>query len=296
MSKKVYITWDEVFRRLDFVDFEGEIVYGIPKGGMIIAGFLNRAVVTHLPNEATIILDDIIDSGNTADIYREKYPEAKFVTLFDRAKDYPGGEWLVFPWEAEHPAGEDTAEDNITRVLQYIGENAKRVGLVDTPRRVVKMWAEIYRGYDPSQRPKTVVFPNSTDGICYDEMITDQGDFYSTCEHHMLPFFGQYYFAYIPSPKGNIIGLSKVARLVDYHAAKLQIQERLVTDIVDDIWDTLCAGGMEPPLGMALLMKGEHLCKTMRGVKKKGTMSTSCLRGVFLTKDSAMSEFLKISK
>ena len=110
------------------------------------------------------------------------------------------------------------------------------------------------------------------------------------CEHHMMPFFGKYVFAYIPHPQGKILGLSKIGRVVDYHSAKLQVQERLVTDIVDDIAAAL--GTEHPPLGIALIMQGEHLCKTMRGVKKPGLMSACRLDGIFRTDNSARAEFL----
>lgn len=187
---------------------------------------------------------------------------------------------------------ESYQEDNIRKMLRFIGEDPAREGLIDTPKRVVKMWKEIFRGYNPENKPNISIFKNGKDGLVYDQMITDTGDFYSHCEHHMVPFFGQYWFAYIPSKKGGIIGLSKVARLVDFHAAKLQIQERLVHDIVEDIWEALCKE-FETPLGMALVMEGEHLCKTMRGVKKKGKMSTTKLKGVFKTEQVVRNEFLQ---
>lgn len=181
-------------------------------------------------------------------------------------------------------------ENVIKQILEHVGENPEREGLIDTPKRVVKMWKEIFRGYDPEQKPKFAVFKNGADGLIYDQMITDTGDFYSHCEHHMVPFFGRYWFAYIPAKYGNIIGLSKVARIVDYHSAKLQIQERLVNDIVEDLWAALSEGGIEP-IGMALTMEGEHLCKSMRGVKKKGTMTTTKLKGLFFDND-VKNEFL----
>ena len=169
-------------------------------------------------------------------------------------------------------------------MLYEIGEDTDREGLKDTPKRIAKMYKELFRGYDPKQKPNITVFDNGTDGIMYDEMIIDSGDFYSHCEHHCVPFFGKYHFAYIPNKK--ILGLSKVARIVDYHSAKLQIQERLVKEILDDIEKAV------KPKGCALIMKGEHLCKTMRGVKKKGQMITSDLRGVFRKKQEVRQEFL----
>lgn len=186
----------------------------------------------------------------------------------------------------------ETKEDIIKDLLINIGEDIERPGLKETPKRVVKMWAEIFRGYDNAARPKVSVFKNGSDGLVYDQMVVDTGDFYSHCEHHMVPFFGTYWFGYIPHPEGNIIGLSKVARLVDYHAARLQIQERLVNDIVEDIWNELIRDG-RTPIGMGLIMEGEHLCKTMRGARKKGTMTTTKLKGNFLERQSVRDEFLK---
>ena len=184
-------------------------------------------------------------------------------------------------------------ENHIREILQEIGEDPKREGLVDTPRRVAKMYKELFRGYDESQKPKVTTFPNGVDGVAYDEMVMDSGPFYSQCEHHMIPFSGHYWFGYIPSLKGKVLGLSKVARVVDYFAAKLQIQERLVQEVVTCLLDALSKDVTEPPLGLALVMRAEHLCKTMRGVKKKGTMTTSKMTGVFLDKDNpARSEFL----
>ena len=185
-------------------------------------------------------------------------------------------------------------EHTIKEILKHIGENPDREGLVDTPKRVVKMWKEIFRGYDPKSRPNIALFKNGADGLTYDQMVTDTGDFYSHCEHHMVPFFGQYWFGYIPDAKGNIIGLSKVARIVDYHSAKLQIQERLVHDIVEDLWNELSKNGAVRPIGMGLVMKGEHLCKSMRGVKKKGQMTAIKLKGSFLDNPNVKQEFLNI--
>lgn len=182
------------------------------------------------------------------------------------------------------------AEQLIRELLSYIGEDPSRIGLLGTPDRIVRMWKEIFRGYDPSQHPKITTFDNGVDGIAYDNMIVDSGNYYSMCEHHAMPFFGKYVFAYIPNPKGKIIGLSKIGRVVDFHAAKLQIQERLVSDIVNDIMTAL--GEEYPPLGVALIMQGEHLCKTMRGARKPGKMSTCRLEGIFKDNQAARNEFL----
>lgn len=170
-------------------------------------------------------------------------------------------------------------EMHIKALLGLIGDDAEREGLKGTPDRVARMFAEIYRGYDPAQKPKITTFRNGADGLVYDSVVIDEGGFYSMCEHHMMPFFGKYYFAYVPNPKGKILGISKIGRVVDYCAARLQIQERLGRDVVSMLADAL--GTENPPLGMAIVMKGEHLCKTMRGVKKKGVMVSSYYTGVF---------------
>jgi GTP cyclohydrolase I len=170
-------------------------------------------------------------------------------------------------------------EEIIKEILRHIGEDPSREGLVGTPQRVLKMWKEIFRGYDVSQRPNVTVFNNGRDGVFYDQMLIDTGKFYSHCEHHMVPFFGDYWFAYIPKQNGKLLGLSKVARVVDYFAARLQIQERLGKEILDYLIDSL--GGESEIEGAAIVIKAQHLCKTMRGIRKEGTSTTSHLVGCF---------------
>lgn len=188
----------------------------------------------------------------------------------------------------------EQARQHIVDLLQYIGEDTSCEGLKETPDRILKMWKEIFRGYDKIQSPKITTFQNGIDGIIYDNMIVDSGDYYSLCEHHSMPFFGQYWFAYIPNPHGKILGLSKIGRVVDYCAAKLQIQERLVSDVVSIIQDAL--GSEFPPLGIALVMKGRHLCKEMRGARKKGEMTSSFLTGLFKTDIALRNEFISITR
>ena len=184
-----------------------------------------------------------------------------------------------------------SAMHRIRDIIRYMGDDPSREGLIETPMRVTKMWDEMFKGYNANKKPVITTFNNGKDGITYDQMICDTGIFYSHCEHHMVPFFGKYYFAYIPNPKGKLLGLSKVARVVDYYSAKLQVQERLVQDIVDYLFYELSKDSLAP-LGMALVIDGEHLCKTMRGVKKKGQMRTTKLVGVFKTDPATRSEFM----
>lgn len=181
----------------------------------------------------------------------------------------------------------EEAEKAIKTLLSYIGENPDREGLKETPDRIIRMWEEIFRGYDPNKKPKITTFGNEYNST---DMVFDSGDYYSMCEHHVLPFFGKYYFAYIPSPDGRILGISKVARVVGYCAAKLQLQERLAIDIVKTLDDALDGTA----LGFAIVMKGQHLCKTMRGVRNNGKMTVSHFTGLFKDDPDKRNEFYKL--
>lgn len=172
------------------------------------------------------------------------------------------------------------------QILVEIGEDPDRTGLQDTPNRIAKMYAEIFRGYDESQKPEVTVFPNGQDGVTYNAMIIDSGYYFSQCEHHGVPFFGTYHFAYIPGDL--ILGASKIARVVDYYSAKLQIAERLCQDVVD------CLAKACRPKGIILIMEGRHLCKEMRGVKKVNSpFETIDARGMFYANvDGCKDEFM----
>lgn len=181
----------------------------------------------------------------------------------------------------------DEAEKAIKTLLSYIGENPDREGLKGTPDRIIRMWDEIFRGYDKDKIPRITTFPN--EDKCTD-IVFDSGDYYSMCEHHILPFFGKYYFAYIPSPDGRILGISKVARVIGYCAARLQLQERLATDIIKML-DAALNG---KALGFAIVMRGQHLCKTMRGVRNNGKMTVSHFTGLFKDDPDKRNEFYKL--
>jgi len=169
--------------------------------------------------------------------------------------------------------------------LKAIGDNPDREGLIGTPERVQRSWHELYRGYDPTQKPKITTFKNGVDGVHNSTLITDSGTFYSQCEHHVLPFFGTYHFGYIPHPHGLIVGLSKVARVVGFCAARLQIQERLGTDIITLLQNALTKDN-PPPIAMVLVLRGQHLCKIMRGVRNNGYMQTIATSGKFANANS----------
>lgn len=172
-------------------------------------------------------------------------------------------------------------------LLLAIGEDPDRDGLRETPDRILRMWKEIFRGYREEDRPTITTFPNESGA---EEMVMDAGQYYSMCEHHMLPFFGHYYFAYLPSADGRILGISKVARVVGYCAARLQLQERLARDVVEMLSEAL--GGTAR--GFAILMRGTHMCKTMRGVRNQGEMQVAYYTGEFKTDATLRAEFLQM--
>ena len=185
------------------------------------------------------------------------------------------------------PTNTQNIEHALKLILETIGENPNREGLQGTPQRIIKMWQEIFRGYDNSQKPTITTFENDEHTS---DLVFDSGDYFSMCEHHMLPFFGKYYFAYIPHPDGRILGISKIARVVGYCSARLQLQERLAKDIRDMLSEAL----NNQALGFAIVMKGTHLCKSMRGVKNNGKMTVARLTGIFQTDNELRKEFYKL--
>lgn len=173
----------------------------------------------------------------------------------------------------------------VRSILTAIGENPERHGLVKTPLRVAKMYEELTAGYhvDPVALINDAIFE-----VHYDEMVVVKSiDYYSLCEHHMLPFMGKAHVAYIP--RGKVLGLSKIPRIVEMFARRLQVQERMTTQIADFIEEVL------HPLGVAVVCEGVHLCAAMRGVKKANArMVTSAMRGAFRNSPQTRNEFLKL--
>lgn len=170
-------------------------------------------------------------------------------------------------------------------ILEAVGEDPDREGLRETPRRVADMYGEIFAGM--KQRPADVVKVFYAEE--HDEMVMLKDiPFFSMCEHHMLPFFGVAHIAYIP--KGNkLLGLSKLARILDMFAKRLQLQERLTSQVADTIMRSI------GPLGVLVIIEAEHLCTTMRGIKKSGSrMVTSAIRGVFRKNESTRKEALSL--
>ncbi|MBD2864208.1 MULTISPECIES: GTP cyclohydrolase I FolE [Paenibacillus] len=177
-------------------------------------------------------------------------------------------------------------ENHVKEILRLIGEDVDREGLIETPARVTRMYEEIFAGYS--------VDPREVLGVTFDEkheelVIVKDIVYYSQCEHHMAPFFGKIHIGYLPS--GKIAGLSKFARLVEAVTRRLQVQERITSEIADILVEVL------HPQGVMVIVEGEHLCMCSRGVKKPGSKTvTSGVRGRFATDSALRSEFLSLVK
>jgi len=177
-------------------------------------------------------------------------------------------------------------EHHVREILKLIGEDVEREGLLETPARVTRMYEEIFGGYE--------VDPREVLGVTFEEnheelVIVKDIVYYSQCEHHMAPFFGKTHIGYIPS--GHIAGLSKLARLVEAVTRRLQVQERITSQIADIMEEVL------KPKGVMVVVEGEHLCMCSRGVKKPGSKTvTSAVRGTFRTDAASRAEFLSLIK
>jgi GTP cyclohydrolase I len=176
-------------------------------------------------------------------------------------------------------------EEQVRYILKALGEDPNREGLLKTPQRVAEALAFLTQGYqlDPEKVINDALFTED-----YEEMIVQKDiDFFSLCEHHLLPFFGKAHVAYIPHHK--LVGISKLARLVDVYARRLQVQERLTNQIAKIIMEKL------DPLGVAVVIEAEHLCMRMRGVEKQNSMIiTSTLLGAFRTRQETRNEFMTL--
>jgi GTP cyclohydrolase IA len=177
-------------------------------------------------------------------------------------------------------------ERAIREILLAIGEDPERDGLRDTPARVARAYAEQFAGI--GMRPADVL--TTVFDADHDEMVLVKDiEVYSTCEHHLVPFFGRAHLGYIPNEKGQITGLSKLARLVDLYARRPQVQERMTSQIADALMSTL------EPRGVVVIIEAEHLCMSMRGVRKPGAKTvTSAVRGCFLSSKSTRAEAMSL--
>jgi GTP cyclohydrolase I len=185
----------------------------------------------------------------------------------------------------ESPVDQARIEKAVREILEAIGEDPGRDGLVDTPARVARMYAEIFGGLheDPAKHLTTTFEAD------HDEMVMVRDiPMYSACEHHLLPWVGKAHVAYIPNDDGRVTGLSKLARLVDGYARRPQVQERLTSQIADTLDATL------KPKGCMVVIEAEHLCMTMRGIRKPGsTTVTSAVRGLFRRNDATRQEAMR---
>jgi GTP cyclohydrolase I len=277
--------WSKATKRLK--------LYGIPHGGIYAAQLVREVLynfhridsqLTETEIAADIFIDDIVDLGVTRDRYKKEYPNIPFLALVDKlGRDSNLKQhWIVFPWE--RMIDKQGPEENIVRILQYIGEDATREGLKETPKRVIKSYEKLFGGYKVKPQDIIKTFKEDT---CDEMVLVKNIEFYSTCEHHMLPFFGKAHIAYIPD--GELIGVSKLAHLLEIYARRLQIQERLgqqITEVIDN---------MVKPLGAACILEAQHFCMTSRGVQKQNSiMITSSLTGVFKNSPEARAEFLSM--
>jgi len=183
----------------------------------------------------------------------------------------------------DHEIDTVAIQESVEKIIRAIGEDPNREGLLNTPKRVAKAYEELLEGYriDPVK-----LLNNATFDVKYDDMIIIRDiEFYSLCEHHMLPFLGRAHVAYIPD--GKIIGLSKIPRIVDMFSRRLQVQERMTRQIADYLNEIL------HPRGVAVVMEGMHLCAMIRGVRKHDSrMTTSSMLGAFRNREATRMEFL----
>jgi GTP cyclohydrolase I len=176
-------------------------------------------------------------------------------------------------------------EDSIRHILSEIGENPNREGLLNTPKRVARAYKFLTKGYDEDINR---ILNGAVFNEHYDEMVIVKDiDFFSLCEHHMLPFYGKCHVAYIPN--GKIVGLSKIPRVVEMYSRRLQVQERMTREIGDLLYKVL------EPKGVGVVSEARHLCMMMRGVEKQNSVATtSCMLGRFKTDEKTRGEFLKL--
>ena len=270
-----------------------EYIYGVPSGGIPFALALSHEtgipITNNLHMQNILVVDDIIDSGKT----RRVWSIFDFMALVTKAPmlrcdhletiglwELPKETWVHFWWEK----GETDITDHITRILEYIGEDPNREGLKETPNRIKKSWERLYGGYKVGLPSVSKTF---TEGACDDMVVLRDIEFFSTCEHHMLPFFGRAHIGYLPN--GKIIGISKLARLLEIFARRLQIQERIGTQVTEAIQEIL------NPHGCGCVLEAQHFCMTSRGVEKQNSiMVTSSLAGSFREEPKTRAEFLRM--
>jgi GTP cyclohydrolase I len=299
MSDKVLIGQAEFARQIKALAYRFTAslpnkIWGVPRGGIIVAqalasnlyGGAGPSYMVDRPEDADVIVDDIYDSGKTAERIKAINPGARFEVLFDKRLPEWKGKWLVMPYEVTFGGSDESATDIATRLFEYIGENPEREGLRDTPARWLKAWKEWAVGYGQDPMSLLKVFEDGAEKV-NELVVVHNVPIVSKCEHHLADIVGHAHIGYIPS--GKIVGLSKLARLADCFARRLQVQERLTNQIADAL-----VTGLEP-LGVGVLVRASHACMSSRGVKVHGSMTTtSAMRGALLEKPEARAEFLQL--
>jgi len=287
------VTWErfrkECTKMLEKRPIAAQYVYGVPTGGIFVAQELARqsaklAWSPHIRPGVTWVVDDLVDSGKTLKPFADDHPvDALFRKPQSPERLAPHAtevaDWIQFPWEHEA-----SPTDAVVRLLQWVGEDPNRPGILETPARVTKALKEMCSGYE--QDPKQILSKQFE--ADHDEMVVIADiTFESLCEHHILPFVGTCAIGYIP--KGSVVGASKLPRLVRCFAKRLQIQERLTTQIAKAIEANVPCGGV------GVVMSAQHMCMMVRGVEqKKSKMQTSCLLGSMRVPE-VRSEFLRLA-
>lgn len=265
-------------------------VTGVPVA-MMLSGVSNGdIVITDNIEEADAMVDDIIHTGDLMRYYCDMNPGKPFLALVSRGGEaaYPYEDYITLPWQQQVMAlgNVERIATNVRQILAYVGEDVERGGLIETPRRVAKAWLNSWaQGYQ--QDPADILKVFDDGGEKYDQMVTVKNiPFYSHCEHHMAPFFGTVSISYIPN--GKIVGLSKLSRLTDVFAKRLQVQERLTDQIADALAEHLDAKGV------GVVIEARHMCMESRGIAKQGsTTVTTALRGAIREESETRSEFLR---
>ncbi|WP_394699187.1 GTP cyclohydrolase I FolE [uncultured Cohaesibacter sp.] len=199
---------------------------------------------------------------------------------------FPRAENAKEDWALTERPSREEAEEAVRTLLKWIGDDPEREGLIDTPRRVVRAYEDLYKGY---REDPTIPLQRTFEEVNgYKDMVLLRDvEFYSACEHHMVPFVGKAHIAYYPA--NGVVGLSKLARVIDTFARRLQTQESMTSQIIETIETTLA------PRGIALMIEAEHMCMSMRGVQKKGVSTvTTCFTGVFEHDAEKQDRFMRL--
>jgi len=309
--RKIYLTTENL---IDCIDKKGLVhkinqvltyaagqekiikIHAIPRGGIpasyLIMKYVDGVNYEFINNSehADIIIDDLIDSGETRKRILTNNPTAIFLVLIDKQNDEEyKDKWLIFPWEGT-VENDHSADDIVTRLLEYIGEDPTREGLIETPKRVLKAWDEWFDGYKYGEDEIAglmKVFEDGAEGVRDELVIVADIPFQSFCEHHIAAFNGIVSIGYISN--GKILGLSKFARLTEVFAHRLQVQERMTSQIALALVKNLS------PDVMVVTDKTTHTCMCSRGIKSHGTNTiTSSIHGKFRENFALRAEFLSL--